>query len=290
MTTLREQMIRDMQLRRFSSHTQESYVRAVYLLAKYYKLSPEKIDGKMLQDYVLYLLNERKLKWSSINVATAGLRFFYTVTINRKDLALAIPPRKTPRTLPEILSQEEILRLFTSLSNQKHRAILMTAYASGLRVSELINLRVNDIDSDRMMIRVEKGKGEKDRYTILSERLLKELRSYWKVYRPQTWLFSNQRTKQRLTRSTPELIFTTAKKKSNIKKKGCIHLLRHAFASHLLEAGVSIRTIQILLGHSSISTTSKYIHVARKNLSSTQSPLDLLNIPEVERFQEESIF
>ncbi len=226
-TPLREQMIRDMQLRRFSSATQKAYVRAVYGLAKHYMLPPEKIDSKMLQEYVLHLLNDRKLKWSSVNVATAGIRFLYTVTLGRKDLALAIPPRKTPRSLPEILSHEEILRLFACSKTSKNRTLLMTAYGAGLRVSELTNLKITDIDSDRMMIRVEKGKGEKDRYTILSERLLRELRSYWKVYRPEIWLFTSQRTKRQLHTRGPQQTFERTKKKAGISKNGGIHLLRH---------------------------------------------------------------
>jgi site-specific recombinase XerD len=284
MTPLRKKMIADMQLRRFSANTQESYVRSVFELAKYYRISPDQINGEKLKDYVLFLTNDRNLKWSSVNTITAGLRFFYTETLGCKDIALAIPPRKTPRPLPEIFSPNELLMLFSSVENHKHRAILMTTYAGGLRISEVVNLKVNDIDSSRMMIRIEQGKGGKDRYTILSPRLLKELRSYWTAYRPELWLFPNEKSKEKLTRSTPHLIFKAAKKKAGITKNVTFHSLRHSFATHMLEAGVDIRTIQILLGHSSITSTAKYLHVARKDLGSIQSPLDILYVPDPKNY------
>ena len=286
MTPLRKKMIEEMQLRRFSENTQESYLRSVAGLASHYRISPDKVSGCQLKDYVLFLTNERSLSWSTINAITAGIRFFYTETLGRKDMSLSIPPRKTPRRLPEIFSRGELIALFSSTANLKHRTILMTAYGCGLRISEVISLKVASIDSSRMMVKIEHGKGDKDRYTILSPRLLSELRSYWKVYRPDPkgWLFVNRSTKERLTRSTPQLVFKKAKKKAAITKKVTFHSLRHSFASHLLEAGVDIRTIQILLGHSSITTTARYLHVARKNLSSAKSPLDLLYIPDTKKF------
>ena len=227
MTPLRKKMIADMQLRRFSANTQESYLRAVFGLARYYRKSPDKINASQLKNYVLFLTNERNLRWSTINTITAGLRFFYTETLGRKDMALSIPPRKTPRHLPEILSKSELLLLFSSVKNHKHRAILITAYACGLRIGEVTSLKVNNIDSSRMMVRIEHGKGDKDRYSIVSPRLLKELRSYWRVYRPKLWLFPNEKTKEKLTRSTPHLIFKAAKKKAAIKKNVTFHSLRH---------------------------------------------------------------
>jgi site-specific recombinase XerD len=202
--------------------------------------------------------------------------------LGREDMALAIPPRKTPRCLPEVFSKGELLALFGSLDNLKHKTILMTAYGCGLRVSEVISLKVGDIDSERMMVRIEQAKGAKDRYSILSPRLLGELRLYWLEYRPDPggWLFPNRSTKEKLSRATPQLIFKAAKERAGIKKKVTFHSLRHSFASHLLEAGVDLRTIQILLGHSSISSTAKYLHGARKDLGSIKSPLDLLYIPD----------
>ncbi|MBM3700807.1 MAG: hypothetical protein FJW68_07870 [Actinobacteria bacterium] len=178
MTPLREKMIEEMQLRRFSENTQESYIRSVTGLANHYRVSSDKISQNQLRDYVLFLTNERSLKWATINTMTAGIRFFYTEALRRKDMSLAIPPRKTPRRLPEILSREELILLFESTANLKHKLVLMTVYGCGLRVSEVTGLKVADIDSSRMMVRVEGGKGDKDRYTILSARLLSELRSY----------------------------------------------------------------------------------------------------------------
>ena len=284
MTPLREKMIEEMQLRRFSSNTQESYVRSVSGLASHYHKSPDQINSSQLKNYCLFLTNKRNLSWSSINTITAGIRFFYAETLDRKNMSLSIPPRKTPRRLPEIFSRGELLALFSSTANLKHRLVLMTAYGCGLRISEVTNLKVGDIDSNRMMVRIEGGKGNKDRYTILSPRLLTELRSYWLAYRPSLWLFENKITKERLTRSTPHLIFKAALKKAAITKNVTFHGLRHSFASHLLEAGVDIRTIQILMGHSSITTTAKYLHVARKNLGSIKSPLDLLYVPDTKKF------
>ena len=209
MTPLRKKMIEEMQLRCFSEATQEAYQRAVSGLAGYSGMSPDKIDEDQLKGYILYLANERKLNASSVNCITGAIRFFYSQVMGRKDMAMAIPPRKTPRRLPEVFSKSELLALFGSIKNQKHRTMLMTAYGCGLRVSEVISLKVTDIDSERMMVRVEQAKGAKDRYTILSPRLLSELRSYWLEYHPDqgSWLFFNRSTKERLTRATPQLVF-----------------------------------------------------------------------------------
>jgi site-specific recombinase XerD len=284
MTALRQKMINEMTLRRFSANTQRAYLSAVAGLARYYKQSPEKINKQMIQDYLLHLMQERKLEWSSCNVIVCSLRFFYTNTLGMDSAFLSIPPRKKVHQLPEILSTDELERLFGVLTNQKHRTLLMTTYAAGLRVSEVVNLKLTDIDSKRMMIRVRQGKGSKDRYTILSKRLLKELRIYWKMYRPSLWLFSGRNPERPLSTSTPPCIYNNAKDKAGIKKGNGIHTLRHCFATHMLEAGVDIRTIQVLMGHSSIMTTVIYLQVTRKRFSDTQSPLDLLNIPQNTKF------
>lgn len=282
MSILRQKMINDMQLRRFAELTQKAYVNAVAGIAKYFRISPDIITVKQLKDYILHLMNNRQLVWSSINQITAALRFFFTVTVERHDLAVSIPPRKTPKHLPEILSRDELLPLFTSLRNQKHRTLLMTAYATGLRLYEIISLKVADIDSARMMIRVEQGKGNKDRYTILSPLLLKELRSYWKAYRPTLWLFpSTPETK--MNRATAQSIFKKAQKSAGIKKNVSFHTLRHCFATHLLEAGVDLRTIQIIMGHVSIKSTALYLHVAKKSIAATKSPLDFLGAPHIKQ-------
>jgi site-specific recombinase XerD len=284
MTPLRKKMIAEMQLRRFSVNTQESYLRSVTELAKHYHKSPDSINTEQLKEYVLFLTNEKNLSWSSINTITAGIRFLFEQTLQRKYISLAIPPRKTPKRLPEIFGPGELIRLFDNVKNIKHKTILITAYACGLRVSEVINLKVGDIDSSRMVVRVEHGKGDKDRYTILSPRLLKELRSYWLEYRPDYWLFYSGKNKEKLSRATPQLVFKKAKMKAGITKKVTFHSLRHSFSTNLLEAGADIRTIQILLGHSSITSTAKYLHVARKDLGSVKSPLDLLYVPDLKKF------
>ena len=193
---------------------------------------------------------------------------------------------KSQAKLPEVLSVEEITRLFQCTQSLKHRAILMTTYAAGLRVSEVVNLRLKDIDSGRMMIKVCQGKGNKDRYTILSNRLLTELRAYCKKYKPLFWLFPGAYSDKPMNRATPERIYYSAKERAGITKEGCIHTLRHCFASHLLETGVDLRTIQLLMGHSSITTTARYMRITSKKLSTTKGPLDLIEIPDNRRLAE----
>jgi site-specific recombinase XerD len=283
MTELRKKLIDELKLRNFSPGTEKLYVRAVLGFAKFYNESPDKLNEEQLRAYVLHLSEERKLAPGSCNVIIGALRFFYTEILDRPSMARAIPRRKRRIKLPEILSAEELESLFTSLRNPKHRVLLMTTYAAGLRVSEVIHLKVTDIDSNRMMIRVEQGKGQKDRYTVLSPRLLEELRSYWKINRPPVWLFPCFKSDRPLTRSTAHRVFHKAKRIVGIKKKGGIHSLRHAFATHLLESGEDLRTIQVLLGHSSISSTVIYTKVSRKKLKAANSPFDLLEIPDREK-------
>ncbi len=197
MGTLRNKMIDAMNLRRFSLRTHESYLGAVSSLCRYYNLSPDKIDAQQLQAYLLHLTVDRGLSWSTCNVAVSAFRFFYVEVLGRERTSLPIPPRKKPTKLPEVLSRQELERLFACARPPRNRALLMTTYAAGLRVSEVISLKVSDIDSKRMTIRVEQGKGAKDRYTILSPRLLEELRAYWKLCQPHTWLFPAARDSNR---------------------------------------------------------------------------------------------
>jgi site-specific recombinase XerD len=285
MSPLREKMLRDMQLRRLSNNTQRVYTYAVHGLAKHYMKSPDQLTDEQVQSYVLYMLNERELAWSTVDTNVAGLQFFYGVTMGRTSTHLAFPPRKSEKKLPEILSAEELVRLFAAAKNLKHRVLLQTAYSAGLRVSELVHLKITDIDSNRMMIRVEQGKGNKDRYTILSPRLLPQLRDYWRKYRPSSWLFPGRNPNLPLDRSSASQVFNAAKEKSAIHKVGGIHSLRHAFATHLLEEKVELRIIQVLLGHRCISTTALYQQVTRKMLGTTESPLDLLTIPDPTQFR-----
>lgn len=279
MTPLRQKMINDMKLRNFSPKTQQAYVGAVAGLAKHFKRSPGELTEEQIQAYLLYLMEERKLTWSSCNVAVSGLRFFYDVTLGDSTASLSIPPRKKRSQLPEILSAEELERLFAGAKDPKHRMLLMTTYGGGLRVSEVVRLKPIHIESDRMMIRVEQAKGNQDRYSILSERLLEELRIYWQMYRPATWLFPAKDPKKPLPIGTAQKIYYAAKQRAKIKRGKGIHTLRHCFATHLLEAGEDVRTIQELMGHKSLSTTMVYLQVSRKKLASTKSPLDLLEIP-----------
>lgn len=228
----------------------------------------------------MYLLDERKLAHSSVNIACSAFEFFYRVTMKRRETEFCLPRPKVPSKLPQILSREEVAALFEKTTNLKHRAFLMTTYAAGLRLSEACHLKVSDIDSDRMTIRVEQGKGAKDRYMPLSPRLLGELRRYWTAYRPALWLFPGTRDPQGpLLPKAAQRIFHAAMDRAGITKRCGIHGLRHAFATHCLEGGVDVHTIQRLLGHGSLGTTARYFHLAQKHLSGTASPLELLERP-----------
>ena len=282
MGTLRNKMIDAMNLRRFSLRTHESYLGAVSSLARYYNLPPDKIDAQQLQAYLLHLTVERGLSWSTCNVAVSAFRFFYVEVLGRERTDLPIPPRKKPTKLPEVLSRQELERLFACARPPRNRALLMTTYSAGLRVSEITSLKVSDIDSKRMMIRVEQGKGAKDRYTILSPRLLEELRAYWKLCQPHTWLFPAARDSSRkMDISMAQKIYYVTKHRAAITRGHGIHTLRHCFATHLLEAGVDLRTIQSLMGHTSITTTMRYLQVRSEMLDAKSSLLDLLSTPDI---------
>ena len=277
MGTLRDKMVGAMNLRRFSLRTHESYLGAVSALARYYNLPPDKINAHQIRDYLLHLTVERGLSRSTCNVAVSAFRFFYVEVLGWELANLPIPPRKKQTKLPEILSHQELERLFACARPPRNRTLLMTTYAAGLRVSELTGLRVTDIDSKRMMIRVEQGKGAKDRYTILSARLLEELRSYWRLSQPHTWLFPAARdSNRRMDIGMAQKIYYVTKHRAGITRGHGIHTLRHCFATHLLEAGVDVRTIQSLMGHSSITTTMRYLQVRSEMLDAKSSLLDLL--------------
>ncbi|MBW2220375.1 MAG: site-specific integrase [Deltaproteobacteria bacterium] len=277
MSQLRQKMIRAMQLREFAPKTQEAYVAAVSGLAKYCNKSPGKIVQEEVENYLLHLRQDLKRSSSTCNVVISGLRFFYEHTIKNESVKLRLPPRKKTKRLPEVLSREDVNRVISSPTNIKHRVMLMTAYSAGLRVSELVGLGQKHIDSSRMVIRVEQGKGKKDRYTILSQRLLKELRVYYKACRPENWLFPAKNSIRHISISSVQKIYYRAKKKADITKGKGIHTLRHCFASHLLEAGYDVRRIQILMGHRSLSTTMAYLHVSSKGLGMVKSPFDFVD-------------
>jgi integrase/recombinase XerD len=279
MTPLRQQMIDQMTVRGMAETTKKAYLQAVTGLAKYYRRSPDQINEQEVQQYLLHLIEERRLAWSSCNVATNGLKFLYHVTLDRREVEFCIPQAKRPQRLPEILGREEIESLLAAAREPKHRTLLMLTYSAGLRVSEVAHLKVRDIDSGHMSVRVEQGKGNKDRYTVLSTRMLKELRSYWLAYRPEVWLFTGRDRTRPMHVKTIQRVFYLAKERAGIGKTCGIHALRHAFATHLLEAGTDLHTIQRLLGHGHLSTTMRYFHLAQKHLLSAGSPLDLLRLP-----------
>jgi len=279
MSELRTKMDRDLVLRGRAARTRESYLYAVTELAKFYRRSPDEISEAEVQRYLLHLIEERNLAWSSCNVAVSAFKFFYHVTLKRPAAAFELPRPRQPQKLPQILSREEIATLLARTPHPKHRALLATTYGAGLRVSELCRLRPADIDSRRMTIRVEQGKGAKDRYTLLSPRLLAELRGYWTVYRPRLWLFPSRDGERPMDTSLAQKIFYAAKARAGIDKDCGIHGLRHAFATHLLEAGMDLPTLQRLMGHNHISSTLRYLHLAQKHLTDNASPLDLLPAP-----------
>ena len=280
MTILRRRMTEDMKIRNLSPHTQASYLQQVTQFACYFGKSPDLLGPEEIRTYQIYLTNEKKLAPGSIHIAIAALRFFYKVTLKRDwTFEEVLPLPKKPQKLPVILSPEEVLHFLPCVKHLKHRVILTTCYAAGLRISEAVRLKAPAIDSQRMVIRVEQGKGQKDRYVMLSAKLLEILRDYWKATRPKEWLFPGGLPGQPITRDAVELACTKAHQLSGLSKPVTPHSLRHAFAVHLLEAGTDVRTIQLLLGHRSLATTARYLRIATTKVCSTSSPLDLLPHP-----------
>jgi integrase/recombinase XerD len=277
MTPLRKKMIRAMELRNLSPNTQRGYLTAVKGLSRHYQKSPDKLTQEMVEDYLLYLKKDKGNALSSCRSVFTGLKFFYN-NVAAEQIRIEYSGGTRARKLPEVLTQEEIWDTIEAPKNFKHRLILMTTYSAGLRASEVTALKPEHIDSKRMLIKVEDGKGRKDRYTILSTRLLRELRHYYKTFQPKTYLFpSTYKGKSRLSYQSIYKIYENARKKAGVKKGAGIHTLRHSFATHLLEAGYDIRRIQVLMGHQRLSTTMIYLHVSRKTLSQIPSPLDLFD-------------
>jgi site-specific recombinase XerD len=273
-------MTEDMQVRNLALNTQTSYVQQVSQFARHFDKSPELLGPEDIRTYQIYLTNERKLATGSVLIAVAALRFLYKVSL-KKDWAFedVIPAPKKPEKLPVILSPEEVLQFLGCVGSTKHRAILTSCYAAGLRISESVHLKATDIDSQRMVIRVDQGKGRKDRYVMLSPKLLETLRSYWRAVRPKDWLFEGDIPGQSITTNSVELACKKARRLSRMHKPITPHSLRHAFAVHLLEAGTDVRTIQLLLGHRSLATTARYLRLATSKVCSAASPLDLLPRP-----------
>jgi site-specific recombinase XerD len=278
MSTLREKMLEDLQLRGITPRTQKKYLREVRDLANYFKKSPEELGEEEVKKYLVHLLEDRKLSTGTYKNYVAGIKFLYKTTLNREEVVEKIKYPKTKIKLPVVLDLAEVKMLLTVMENLKHRAILTITYSAGLRISETARLKVTDIDSKRMMVRVQQGKGYKDRYTILSKTALVCLRQYWRSYRPKDWLFEGQKEGTHIGISSIRQIFLEAKERAGITKPASPHTLRHSFATHLIEAGTSLHHVQLLLGHRSPTTTTVYLHVSKMNLAQVTSPLD--SIPE----------
>jgi integrase/recombinase XerD len=273
-------MTEDMQVRNLALNTQTSYVQQISLFARHFNKSPEELGPEDIRSYQVYLTNEKKLATGSILIAVAALRFLYKISLKRQwPFDDVIPSPKKPQTLPIVLSPEEVLQFLDCVGNTKHRAILSTCYAAGLRISEVVRLTIPDIDSARMVIRVGQGKGQKDRYVMLSPRLLEILRNWWRVEKPLQWLFPGDIPGQHISKDAVEQACQKARRLCPIRKPTTPHSLRHAFAVHLLESGTDVRTIQLLLGHRSLATTARYLRIATSKVCSASSPLDLLPRP-----------
>ena len=267
-----------MELKNLSHQTQRAYLAAVIGFTKFYNQSPDKMTQEKIEDYLLYLKHDKGNAPNSCYSVLTGLRFFYKY-VTEKEIPVIYSIRRTTRKLPQVLTMQEIWKIICSTNNLKHRLILMTTYSAGLRVSETINLKPGNIDSKTMLIKVT-GKGKKERYTLLSKRLLVELRSYYREYRPKPYLFPSSFKKKKdqpLSYEAIRMIYEKARKKAGVKRGTGIHTLRHSFATHLLEAGYDIRKIQVLMGHARLTTTMIYLHVSRQTLSTIPSPLDLID-------------
>ncbi|MBI4521597.1 MAG: site-specific integrase [Gemmatimonadetes bacterium] len=276
MTALRQRMLEDLRVRNYAPKTQALYIREVARLATHFRRSPEQVEPEEIRGYLVHLTQEQRVSWSRFKQSLSALRFFYRITLGREWMAPHLPFPKQEKRLPTVLSREEVVRLFRAVRNLKHRAVLMTAYAAGLRVSEVVCLRLEDIDSARMVIHVRQAKGRKDRFVMLSPDLLTVLRRYWSVERPRDWLFPGQNRQQHLSSRSVQRLIQCASQRAGLRKRITPHTLRHSFATHLLESGTDLRVIQTLLGHGNPRTTARYTHVSRARLEATKSPLDTL--------------
>jgi len=275
MTPLRRRMVEDLEIRNRSPNTVRAYVTAVAQFAKHYGRSPHLLGPEQIRSYQVHLVRKKHVSAATLNITVAALRFLYGTTLKKNWKIETIPYAKTPKKLPRVLSQDEVLRLFDAISNRKHRAIVMTTYSAALRVSEVAQLRVEDIDSQRMLIHINEGKGRKDRLVTLAETLLDILRDYYRAYQPGYWLFPGRDPNRPIARESIGRVVKRAGQ--TLGKHVTPHTLRHSSATHLLEAGYNIRSVQGVLGHARLSTTDVYSHVTRERITATKSPLDLLN-------------
>jgi site-specific recombinase XerD len=278
MTPLRQRFIDDLRLRNYAARTIETYVGRIAAFARHFGRSPELLGSEDVRAFQLHLLAQH-VSWSSFNQAVCALRFLYGTTLGRPEQLPMIPYGKRPKVLPSVLAAEEVVRLINATERPRDRLFVQVAYGCGLRLSELVHLRVGDIDSGRMVIHVRHGKGAKDRLVPLSRRLLEELRAYWRRYRPVTWLFPGERPGQPISGSNMQRRFGQLVQRVGLTKHCSLHTLRHSYATHLLEAGVDLLTLKMLLGHKTLETTTRYLHVSTQRLQQTPSLLDLLVLP-----------
>ena len=278
MGELRNRMVRDMEVRNFALRTIEAYVADVKGLARYYNRRPDRLTDEQVQRYLLHLRAERKLSVSTCNQVHYALKFFYAVTLRRPQASLTVPPMRGEQKLPEILSQVEVGTIIAATRTLRDRLLLMLTYGAGLRLSEVTQLRHGDLDRERMLIRVEQGKGNKDRYTLLPKSALDDLDRYYAEYgKPGPWVFFQKSDAQKsMDTSSAQKVYTAAKYRAGIHKQGGIHALRHGFATHILEAGCDLPSLQRMLGHSNVTTTMRYLHVTAGRIATHRSPLDQL--------------
>jgi len=277
MSALRRRMIDDMTLRNLSPATQRSYLHAVTKFSRHFGCPPDRLGLEDVRSFQVHLVSQG-ISWPALNQIVCALRFFFGVTLDRAEIPERIVYARTPRKLPSILSADEVVRFLEAVPSLKTRVALTTAYAAGLRASEAVSLQVADIDSRRMVLQVRHGKGAKDRTVMLSAALLAILRSYWRLARPTPWLFPGRSPDKPIDVQVLHAACRSATKAAGLTKRVSLHTLRHSFATHLLESGTDIRIIQVLLGHSNLSTTARYTHVATTTIAMTQSPLDRLDL------------
>jgi len=279
-TVLRKRFHNHLTLRGLAENTQTAYISSIVRLAAHYHTSPDQLTNEQIQSYLVHLIEDRGLSFSSCNIAFAAMRSFYHDFLQWDETRFHLPVRRTQKKLPEVLSVEEVHRLLCSIRNLKHRTILLSVYASGLRVSEVVKLKPTDILRDRMQIRVEQAKGNKDRYTKLTHRELIELRTYYKTYRPgKLWLFPGRDPNGHICIGTAQRIYYDARDRAGITHGHGIHTLRHAFATHMLEAGEDLDTLQNWLGHESMETVSVYLHVTANRGTRVKSPVEEFDLP-----------
>jgi len=279
MTPLRQRLIDDLRLRNYAQPTIAAYVRNVARLAQFCKRSPDLLGAEDIRAFQLHLIQQH-YSWSQINQTVCALRFFYDITLARTEPLAVIPYGKRPKTLPSVLAASEVSLLLDAAKPCRNRVLFQVAYGCGLRISELVSLQVGDIDSARMVIHVHHGKGAVDRLVPLAPRLLQELRAYWRLYRPPTWLFPGRQPGQHISGNTIQRSFHNLVRQVGLRKGCSMHTLRHSYATHLLEAGVDLLTLKTLLGHRSLATTALYLHVSTQRLQQTPSLLDLLALPQ----------